>query len=234
MSTQTVEKWDKNMSAALGAISILAIFIRWANNDFVWKDLPEVVIDFTSVAIPVLLVFVTIRAFRKPDFYKLLEDAIQLWATQNRYLIDEEIKEEGEGKRRRFFMLTKKHHRNFVTQEKPAREFSTGGQLSAKGAFLYIDKLTDNVLEFRLNEALFKKEAGEVLEYVLSDTASKLVNGINNNFGQVLKLTLDSFQIKEDGRKIIITLDKLEKNEKEVKLIVSLLEYMKTAILAMA
>jgi hypothetical protein len=234
MNEQTKEKWEENIARVLGIISILAILIKCFKSDFDWNELLDATVNFTQVAIPVLVLFVAFRALRKPDFYKMLEDAIQSWATQNRYLIDEEIKEEGESKRRRFFMLTKKHHRNFVTQEKPARDFSIGGQLSAKGAFLYIDKLTDNVLEFRLNEALFKEEAGEVLKYSLNDTAEELKKGIINNFVQTLKLTEDSFQIKEDGRKIIITLDKLEKTERDVKLIVSLLEYMKTAILAMA
>lgn len=235
MNEQKKEKWEENITRALGVVSILAIFIRWAMNEFAWKDLPEVVIDFTSVAIPVLLVFVTFRALKKkPDFYQLLENAIQEWATQNSYLIDDKIVEEGKHKRRRFFMLTKKNHKNFVTREKFASKFPQGGNSPAKGAFLYIDKLTDNVLEFRLNKSLFKRETDEAPEYPLSETALMLVNGINNNFKEDLKLTLDNFQIKDEGEKIIITLDKLDKSEKEVKLIVDMLEYMKTAILAMA
>lgn len=240
MNEQTKEKWDnweKIISVALGVIGVLAILFKYFKSGYDWNELLDATVNLSQVAIPVLVVIVTHRALmkKKPDFYKMLEAAIQTWAKQNQCLIEERIEKEGEKNIRAFYMLTKNQHRNFVTQEMSASDIpDKDGQLYNKGKFLDIANLTDNVLVFRLNKSLFIKKAGDVLDFSLEKTAKELVEGIIRHSGQALKLTENDFLIKEEGRKITISLGKLDKSEEEVELIVSMLEYMKTAILAMA
>lgn len=130
-------------------------------------------------------------------------------------------------------MLTKPHHLNVLTRKQQAADFpDTGGRINPKGAFLYIDTKDKEEIIIGLNKSLFCTEAGVELPLPLTEITDNLVRLINDEFSE--QLSVAASISKSDGTRITISLINMKKTTDNARLLVDMIDLIKTTILAVA
>ncbi len=223
---------EKVLSGIFGVVGILAILVNLFIKGLSGENILDAAAGIAGLVVTITVFLVTVKIFRKmkfEDFVSRFEAHLQDWADQNKYLIDIESvgEERGKEKKRSYFMLI--DHSNLVTAEEEASQTN-----KKKGAFLYLplkgkmEKLQERI-EFRLNESTFKRQNKfkDVKEIV-----QKFAERINYEFHDSLKI--EAFQSKQDANKIEVSLENVPKTEKSAKLLVDMVEFVKTMVLALA
>ncbi len=223
---------EKILSGIFGVVGILAILVNLFIKGLSGENILDAAEGIAGLVVTIAVFLVAVKIFRKmkfEDFASKFEAYLQDWADQNKYLIDIESvgEERGKEKKRSYFMLI--DHSNLVTAEEEASQTN-----KKKGAFLYLP-LRDEMgelqerIEFRLNESTFKRQNKfkDVKEIV-----QKFAQRINDEFQR--SLGIKAFQSKQDAYKVEVSLEDVPKTEKSAKLLVDMVEFVKTMVLALA
>jgi hypothetical protein len=227
---ESKEKWIAFWLSIAGTIFIIVnIYFK----GFSIENLFDALKDICGFAVSIIIVFITSKIIKKySNFKSKFNKYLKEWVDQNDYLIDSKLKTAGTTDTKEYYyMLTKIHHKNFITREKKAFEFpETYGKLNAKGAFLYIDTKENQEIIFGLSKSAFISKAGEDLEFPLSEIAIQFSTRINEEFGY---LNIDA-KPKSDGTRITVSIKEVQKTEENAKKLIDLVEFVKTMILAFA
>jgi hypothetical protein len=242
------ENVEQRLTIIFAVVSILALGINLvAIEGISWSGFLNSIQSLSGLFITVVVFFVASRiasSMGYKDFKKIFEGYLKDWVQQNRYLIDDDKKIEGQEGKEFYFMLTKAHHPNFLKPDaKPARDFERGsGRGWHKGAFIYCDHRKEEVIVFGLNKSFFTKSGGD-LPYGFTDLpqiAELVRHGIKKQFDDMVSFTESTssrellIQISPDGKRLSLSLKNLANTQENAKLLIDIVEYVKTAILAIA
>ena len=132
---------EKVLTAFFGAVGIIAIFVNLHLKGYGSENWLDAIKDIAGLIVVIAVFLIASKFFKKnsySDFLKVFDKYLVDWIKINRYLIDEVKQREGEKEEKEFYyMLTKKLHKNFVTQEMPAAKFEKrkGASDYNKGVF---------------------------------------------------------------------------------------------------
>jgi len=216
-------------------IAVAAILINVNIKGVTPENIFDALKDLSGLIINIIVLLIALKIYKKQDYGKFkekFEEYLQDWVFQNEYLIDSNKKIYGQNENKQFYyMLSKPNHKNLVFKEKLASNFpDTGGQLNPKGAFLYTDTNNKEEIIFGLNQSFFKSKAGEDLPVAIEEIADKIIERIDDNFSEIgLECSKSN-----DSRRITVSLKNMEKTEKNAKILIDLVEFVKSMILAIA
>lgn len=235
---------EKSLTAIFGAIGTIAIIINIFIKGLTIENLLDGIKDMAGLIVVIAVFLIASKMFKSmtySDFKRLFEKNLQEWVKQNRFLIDEVKRKEGKEEKEFYYMLTKKHHKNIVLQEKSANEFDlrSGASDYNKGAFLYTDTKEKQEIIIGINKSLFLgneyqdrlEEVALMLKERIIDFSKNLEFIKNSKRTQFIK---DDIQITENGKRLVISINDIDKSDENAKLLVDMFEYIKTMILALA
>lgn len=239
------DQLEKVLTAVFGGIGTIAILINLHLKGYQIENILDAIKDVSGLIVVIAVFLIASKFFKKnsySDFLQVFNNYLAEWIKTNRYLIDEVKQKEGEREEKEFyFMLTKKLHKNFVTQEMPAANFDwrRGASDYNKCAFLYCDTKENQEVIIGISKSLFlDTEYADKLEDVASLFKKRIIE-FSNKFefekkSQKTKFSEEDIKISEQGKRIIISIKDIEKSEENAKILIDLLEYIKTLILALA
>jgi len=238
------DKLEKSLTAIFGAVGTIAVIINLFVKGLTTVNLLDALKDIAGLIVVIsvfLLASKVFKAMTYSDFKGLFEEYLQKWVEQNKYLIDNEKQIAGSEGKQFYYMLTKKHHKNIVFQEKHATKFPEKVSASDynKGAFLYTDHKDKQEIIIGINKSMFKEnEYADKLEEVASKLKERIIDfSLNFEFVKNTnknKYSDEDIKINKDGTRLVISIKDIEKSNENAKLLIDLLEYIKTMILALA
>ena len=231
------EKVESYLSFFAALIAISAILINLSVKGLITENIIDAVKEIFALIVTIIVLLLALRISRKmghKNFLSKFEELLGDWAKQNIYLIDSEKAKKARGKegKRSYFMLL--DHSNVFNAEKPASEFSDG----QKGAFLYLPSTlqlkeiqnnpdSEFSIYFQLNNTTFKRQTKFKN---LNEISNVLAKRINDQFSNELNVEASV----KGSEKILINLSNMEKTEKNAELLINMVDYVKTMILALA
>ena len=241
---------EQRLTIIFAVISIAALLVNLVFFEGVsWSGLLSSIESLSGLFITVVVFFVASRIASNmgyKDFKKVFDDYLKEWAHQNRFLVDEVKSVGGKENKEFYFMLTKAHHPNFLEPNaKPAIEFErkVGAAIYNKGAFIYSDYKDEEVITFGLNRSFFIGERGGAFPYGFTDLlqiAEGIKAGIKRQFDDRISFMENTanqeliIDINPKGTRLTLSLKNLANTQENAKLLIDVVEYVKTAILAIA
>jgi hypothetical protein len=236
---------EKILTAIFGFLGIIAIFINLHIKGYGYENIFDAIKDIAGLIVAIAVFLIASKFFRRnsySEFVKIFDENLKKWIYTNRYLIDEVKQKEGEKEEKEFyFMLTKKLHKNFVTQEVPAAliEKRKGASDYNKGAFLYTDTKEKQEIIIGINKSLFlETEYANKIEEAADLIKNRIIDFSKNiEFEKIsgkVKFSNEDVRIGEQGKRLFISIKDIEKSDENAKMLVDMLEYIKTLILAIA
>lgn len=238
------DRLEKSLTAIFGAIGTIAVLINLFVKGLTTENLLDALKDIAGLVVVIAVFLLASKMFKAmtySDFKSLFEEYLQKWVEQNKYLIDNKKQIAGSDGKQFYYMLTKKLHKNIVFQEQTATKFPE--KISAsdynKGAFLYTDTKDKQEIIIGINKSLF---LGNEYQDKLEEVASKLKERIID-FSHTLEFIKESnknqfidgdIKITENSKRLVISIKDVEKSKENAKLLIDMLEYIKTMILALA
>lgn len=238
------DRLEKSLTAIFGAIGTVAVLINLFVKGVSTEHLLDALKDIAGLVVVIAVFLLASKVFKAmsySDFKGLFEKNLQKWVEQNRYLIDEVKRKAGAEEKEFYYMLTKKHHKNIVFQEKPATDFPEKGAASDynKGVFLYTDTKDKQEIIIGINKSLFLgNEYQDKLEEVASKLKERIVD-FSHNLEFIKESNKNQFidgdiKITENSKRLVISIKDIEKSKENAKALIDMLEYIKTMILALA
>jgi len=244
-----MKKYDDNLekilTAIFGALGTIAIIVNLFIKGWTTENLLDGLVDVAGLIVVIAVFLIASKVFRAmtySDFKNMFEKYLDDWVRQNRFLIDEVKTKAGEKEEKEFYyMLTKKHHKNIVFQEKPANNFSERVSASDynKGVFLYTDARNTEEIIIGINKSLF---LGNEYQDKLEEVALKLkerITDFSDNIEFNKRTNKNQFsdndiKITDKGKRIVISIKDIDKSNENARTLINMLEYIKTLILALA
>lgn len=221
----------------LGSIGCFALVWNLYHNPGDW---PNIIVNFAQIGVAVIVFFVAnnvFKEFKKAfskkgfNFNEKFEENLEVWASQNKYLIDATNinDEKGQDRKRTIDMIVK--HENFVKGTQLASEIS--GSLN-KGAFLYLpikkDMQSSKIFQIKINKGMFLRRSD--IDY------DKKKNNILINMANRINYEFDSIGIRAkksvDQERIDIDFSRMDETEENAKKLIDVVEFVKTMFLAIA
>ena len=228
---------EKSLTAVFGALGTIAIVINLFLKGWTPENLLDGMIDIAGLVVVIAVFLIANKLFRrdvKHDFPALFEQYLKDWINQNNYLVDDNFDEEGKGKYKKRFCNMMIDHTNIVTQYKIVKDAAARTE---KAAFVYLPYLNENgklkeEFEFRFNERTFERQ-----EYYKENGTIKLEK-ILNDFTRAINANFNYLQIRAkanpSSKTVTVYFDEMERIEHNAKLLVDMVEYVKTMVLAIA
>jgi len=228
---------EKNLTAVFGALGTIAIVINLFLKGWTPENLLDGMIDMAGLVVVIAVFLIANKLFRrdvKHDFPALFEQYLKEWINQNNYLVDDNFDEEGKGKFKKRFCNMMIDHTNIIKQSKFAKD---AAPRTEKAAFAYLPYEDENGIlreefEFRFNEKTFQRqdkyfENGKVkLSEILDDFTSAIIGKF-----KILQIRAKA---NPSSKTITVFFNDMEKNEENAKQLISMVEYVKTMVLATA
>jgi hypothetical protein len=238
------DRLEKSLTAVFGAIGTVAVLINLFVKGVNTEHLLDALKDIAGLVVVIAVFLIANKMFKSmtySDFKSLFEKYLQEWVKHNRFLIDDVKQKEGKEDKEFYYMLTKKYHKNIVYQEKPAHEFDlrSGASDYNKGAFLYTDTKDKKEIIIGINKSMFKEnEYADKLEEVASKLKERIID-FSHNLEFIKESNKNQFldgdiKITENSKRLVISIKEIEKSKENAKLLIDMLEYIKTMILALA
>lgn len=237
---------EKYLTAIFGTIGSLAIiinlFIKGWSNENIMDGLADLA-GLLATIVVFLIAMKTVSRLNYSNFKKAFEEYLRVWVVQNRYLIDEDMKEEGKDNKQFYFMLTKPHHNNFVLQEKKAKDFPRNeGTIYHKGAFLYTDYKDIEEIVIGLNGSFFvSKRGGELpkpfkeVNDIANEFKKRIIEHFEGKFEYINKSDAGiPIEITDNGKRLHVSIKKIANTKDNAKIAIDMIEYVKTLIIALA
>lgn len=237
---------EKYLTAIFGTIGSLAIiinlFIKGWSNENILDGLVDLA-GLLATIVVFLIAMKTVSRLNYSNFKKAFEEYLRVWVVQNRYLIDEDMKEEGKDNKQFYFMLTKPHHNNFVLQEKKAKDFPRNeGTIYHKGAFLYTDYKDIEEIVIGLNGSFFvSKRGGELpkpfkeVNDIANEFKKRIIEHFEGKFEYINKSDAGiPIEITDNGKRLHVSIKKIANTKDNAKIAIDMIEYVKTLIIALA
>ncbi len=239
------DKLEKILTAIFGAVGTIAVIINLFVKGVNTEHLLDALKDIAGLVVVIAVFLIASKVFKAmtySDFKKKFEENLEKWVKQNKYLIDDVKHIEGKENKEFYNMLTKKHHSNIVFQEKPASEFDKqDGVVSVynKGAFLYTDTKDKQEIIIGLNKSLFlRNEFQDNLPMVAENLKRRIIEFSSKlefeKYANKNKYNDEDITVSKDGSRILISIINIDKTDENARLLIDLLEYIKTMILALA
>ncbi|HUX95066.1 MAG TPA: hypothetical protein VMV47_04975 [Bacteroidales bacterium] len=238
------DRLEKSLTAIFGTIGTVAVlinlFVKGVNTEHLLDALKDIAGLVVVIAV-FLLASKVFKAMSYSDFKELFEKKLHEWVMQNRYLIDEVKTEAGLEGKKFYYMLTKEHHKNIVFQEQPANKFQEKGGASEyhKGVFLYTDTKDKEEIIIGINKSLFLGSEYQDNLKVVAEIFRERIIEFSTNFAftkdsNKSKFAVEDIKITENSKRLVISIKDVEKSQENAKLLIDMLEYIKTMILALA
>lgn len=241
------ERLEQRLTLLFAVVSILALIVNLvAFEGITWSGLLNSIQTLSGLLITVIVFFVATRIASRmgyKDFKTVFETYLHEWVKQNEYLIDTQKRKEGKEGKEFYFMLTKDLHPNFLMPEgKPASEINIGsvGRYN-KGSFIYCDHKNEEEIVFGLAKTFFCRR-GEPLPYgfeSILQIAELLKASIKKQFDdQFTYIATETGELQidlsKDGKRMRLSSKNLANTQENAKALIDVVEYVKTAILAIA
>ena len=235
---------EKILTVIFATIGIIAVVTNLFIKGLTTQNFLDALKDLAGLVVVIAVFLLASKVFKAmtySDFKGFFEKNLQKWISQNRYLIDEVKRTAGSEGKEFYYMLTKKHHKNIVFQEKPATEYSekSGASDYNKGVFLYTDTKDKQEIIIGINKSLFLGSEYQDNLKAVSETFRLRIIEFSKNF-EFLKLSKkiqfseEDIKISDEGKRLSISLKDIDKSNENAKILIDMLEYIKTMIIALA
>lgn len=232
------EDLEKTLTAVFGAIGTAAILISLMIKGWTNENILDAVKDISSLVIAIAVFLVANKIFRrkkKMDFNEKFEALLAEWVSQNKYLIDSTVREEGKKEHKRIYYMVLDHTKLVETTV-------LASQLKS-AAFLYLPqtKKSENIsedefmrkkqlIQFKINESMFSRRKDFEYEKEKKLILDSMAGRVNSEFGQYGFAASRS----SDSERIDVDFSGIEKDEDNARRLVAIVEFVKTMILAIA
>jgi len=232
------EDLEKTLTAVFGFVGITAIIVNLTIKGYTSENIFDAIKDISSLIIAIAVFLVANKIFRrkkKMDFNQKFEALLAEWVSQNKYLIDPTIREEGKKEHKRIYNMVLDHTLLVETNVLATQQRSA--------AFLYLpqtkksEKISDEVfkrkqqlIQFKINESNFSHRKDFDYEKEKKRILDSIAGRINSEFGQY------GFVATRSGEpeKIDVDFSGIERDEENARRLVALVEFVKTMVLAIA
>lgn len=229
--------------AVLGTAAILAnLFLKGLALENIFDAIKDIVGFLVSIGV----FFVARKVYKMThkDFVGKFEELLREWASKNKYLVDEKSAQEEKGKegKRSYVMLVDPS--NLVLAKETA-----AATTKRKGAFVYLPTRSqmqclnkrsaestdgDLTIEFRLNRGTFISHQGDtsLTDAHIALIAQKFVERINEEFSE--DLCTKAHIKRTEAEVIVVPLNEVPKTDEAARLLVNLVDFTKTMVLALS
>ena len=229
---QADERIENTVTIIAGIAGALAVFVNLHLKDYGVSNTLEAIKDVAEFIVVIAVFVLTSRLIRrtKPaDFVEVFEEGLKSWVSQNDYLISMELDGSGQGKFGTRFCSMLIDHSNIVTHRKRAEHASHNIE---KATFVRLPSVGVDEIEFRFNERTFARQQifrkGEDVD--LGAIIEQLSNRIRETFSSY-PISLRSDRAKKT---IFVSFADVDRTPANARMLVDVIEYVKTMTLALA